>query len=221
MADSPDDLLTAARQALYDWTIADDGTEAEWNASARLNSAFEMLDHLMIAGGPLPAAWKRPPVTPAVLAERDAQMARLTAELDATRAAPVEYVMTAGLEAAMAADPHRPDGSILRATDGKRTAWVWRAAAKTWEPVTVPGDTPVALVPARPSLPIPSRPWPGSSPILAPVILRVSASLSRVCWTGTATPAMLPRSGAATGCAPGAGSRGCRGGSRAARRSSR
>ena len=142
MADTPDDLLAAARQALYDWTVADDGTQAEWNASARLNSAFEMLDHQMTAGSPLPSDWKRPPViatlyaTPAVLAERDAQMARLTAELDATRNVPVEYVITAGLEAAMAADPHRPDGSILRATDGKRTAWVWRAATKTWEQIT-------------------------------------------------------------------------------------
>lgn len=143
MADSADDLLAAARQALYDWTVADDRTEAEWNASARLNSAFEMLDHLMMAGDALPSAWKRPPViatldaTPEVLAERDAEIARLTAELDATRNESVEYVITAGLEAAMAADPNREDGCLLRVTDGEREAYVWKAAAKTWEQVPV------------------------------------------------------------------------------------
>ena len=142
MADSADDLLAAARQALYDWTVADDRTDAERNASARLNSAFEMLDHLMMAGDPLPSAWKRPPViatlyaTPEVLAERDAEIARLTAELDATRAVPVEYVITAGLEAAMAADPHREDGAVIRVTDGQRKAYVWKATARTWEQVT-------------------------------------------------------------------------------------
>lgn len=107
MADSADDLLKQARQALYDWTVADDRTDAEWNASARLNSAFEMLDHLLSSGGPLPAAW---------------------ADCDV----PVEYVITAGLEAAMAADPHREDGAIIRVTDGKREAYTWKAATKEW-----------------------------------------------------------------------------------------
>ena len=69
------------------------------------------------------------------LAEKDAEISRLTAELDATRNAPVEYVITAGLEAAMAADPHREDGTILRTTDGEREAWAWKAATKEWEQI--------------------------------------------------------------------------------------
>ena len=67
--------------------------------------------------------------------EAIAEISRLTAELDAVRAVPAEYVITAGLEAAMTADPHRADGMILRVTDGKREAYVWKAAAKTWEQV--------------------------------------------------------------------------------------
>lgn len=68
------------------------------------------------------------------LAERDAEIARLTAELDAMRPVPVEYVTTAGLEAAMAADPAREDGCLLRVTDGRRESYAWRPAAGTWEP---------------------------------------------------------------------------------------
>jgi hypothetical protein len=70
------------------------------------------------------------------MAGKDAEISRLTAELDAARNVPVEYVITAGLEAAMAADPHRKDGSVIRTTDGKREAYAWKAAAKTWEQVT-------------------------------------------------------------------------------------
>jgi hypothetical protein len=70
------------------------------------------------------------------MAGKDAKIHRLTAELDAARNAPVEYVITAGLEAAMAADPHREDGTVIRTTDGKREAWAWKAAAKEWEQVT-------------------------------------------------------------------------------------
>jgi hypothetical protein len=67
------------------------------------------------------------------LADKDAEISRLTAELDAARNVPVEYVITAGLEAAMAADPHREDGSVLRETDGAKRAFAWRAATRTWE----------------------------------------------------------------------------------------
>lgn len=57
MADSADDLLRQAREALHDWITADESTPAEWNASGRLASAFEMLDALMSSGGPLPTDW--------------------------------------------------------------------------------------------------------------------------------------------------------------------
>jgi len=67
----------------------------------------------------------------AALREASAKIVRLTA----ARNVPVEYVITSGLEAAMAADPHREDGTILRTTDGERKAWAWKAAAKTWEQV--------------------------------------------------------------------------------------
>jgi hypothetical protein len=69
------------------------------------------------------------------LAERDARIARLTAELDGLRSVPVEYVTERGLEAAMAADPDRPDGAVLRCTDGQQRAWAWKAAAREWEQV--------------------------------------------------------------------------------------
>ena len=32
--------------------------------------------------------------------------------------------------------PAREDGSIIRTPDGKREAWAWKAAAKTWERAT-------------------------------------------------------------------------------------
>jgi hypothetical protein len=57
MADSADDLLRQAREALNDWITADAFSAAESMASGRLASAFEMLDALMSAGGPLPADW--------------------------------------------------------------------------------------------------------------------------------------------------------------------
>lgn len=70
------------------------------------------------------------------IAGRDARIARLQAELDAASDVPVEYVVEAGLAAAMAADPHRDDGALLRCTDGERKAWAWKAATRIWEPVT-------------------------------------------------------------------------------------
>jgi len=57
MADSADDLLRQAREALHDWITADAFSAAESMASGRLASAFEMLDALMSAGGPPPADW--------------------------------------------------------------------------------------------------------------------------------------------------------------------
>ena len=69
------------------------------------------------------------------IADKDAEIQRLQAELDAASDAPVEYVTTSGLEAAMAADPARVDGAILRLTDGEREAFAWRAAKREWEPV--------------------------------------------------------------------------------------
>lgn len=69
------------------------------------------------------------------VAEKDAEIARLQAELDAASPHPVEFVTTAGLEAAMAADPHREDGAVLRVTDGDREAFAWRSARQAWEPV--------------------------------------------------------------------------------------
>lgn len=70
------------------------------------------------------------------IADKDAEIARLTAELDDARNVPVEYVPTAGVEAAMAADPSREDGSVLRETGGQHRAWAWKAAAREWEQVT-------------------------------------------------------------------------------------
>jgi len=68
-----------------------------------------------------------------LLAEASAEIARLTAELDSHRNTPVELVPTAGIEAAMAADPGREDGSVLREMGGLKRAWAWKAATKTWE----------------------------------------------------------------------------------------
>jgi len=68
-----------------------------------------------------------------LLGEAAAENARLQAELDAASDHPVEYVTTSGLEAAMAADPHREDGTILRCTDGQRQAFAWNAPAGQWE----------------------------------------------------------------------------------------
>jgi hypothetical protein len=136
--DSADDLLARAREAM----TVDLYALGTGGAYIELKDAVGELDAMLSSGGPLPSAWKRPPViatlyaTPAVLAERDAKISRLTAELDAARNVPVEYVITAGLEAAMVADPYREDGAILRTTDGKREAWAWKAAVKTWEQVT-------------------------------------------------------------------------------------
>ena len=192
MADSADDLLARARQAMTGDLEYDD-------AFIELKDAVSDLDTLLSAGGPLPAAWadcapvinvvshipdivdlpdgdqvfaptprtglirevidtrrvnelltsdlnaevgrhngtrNRLAVARNEIADREAQISRLTAELDATRNVPVEYVITSGLEAAMAADPHREDGSVLRTTDGKREAWAWKAATSAWDQVT-------------------------------------------------------------------------------------
>jgi hypothetical protein len=69
------------------------------------------------------------------IADKDAEIARLQAELDAASEHPVEYVTISGLEAAMTVDPHREDGALLRLTDGDRQAFAWRAARQVWEPV--------------------------------------------------------------------------------------
>lgn len=66
------------------------------------------------------------------LADRDAEIARLHAELDGMREVPVEYAPTAALEAAMNADPGREDGTILRETGGERRAFEWKAQAGEW-----------------------------------------------------------------------------------------
>lgn len=66
------------------------------------------------------------------LADRDAEIARLQAELDGMRQVPVEYAPTAALEAAMAVDPAREDGTILRETGGERRAFEWKAQAGEW-----------------------------------------------------------------------------------------
>lgn len=68
------------------------------------------------------------------LADKDAQIARLQAGLDSASDTPVEYVTTSGLEAAMAADPAREDGAVIRVTDGNRQAFAWRVAKREWEP---------------------------------------------------------------------------------------
>jgi hypothetical protein len=74
------------------------------------------------------------PDWPLILAEKDAEIARLTAELDSLRDAPVEHVTSeAALAAAMTADPGREDGSVLRETYGAKRAWAWRAATREWE----------------------------------------------------------------------------------------
>lgn len=66
------------------------------------------------------------------LAEKDAEIARLHAELDGMRQVPVEYATTAALDAAMAADPAREDGAILRETGGEERAFEWKAQAREW-----------------------------------------------------------------------------------------
>jgi hypothetical protein len=71
-----------------------------------------------------------------MLAESRAEVSRLTSQLDQMRDVPVEYVTERGLEAAMAADPDREDGSVLRTTDGQKRAWAWKAATREWEQVT-------------------------------------------------------------------------------------
>lgn len=69
------------------------------------------------------------------LADQEAKIARLEAELDGLRDIPVEYVTAAGLEAAMAADPHRENGARIRETGGAKRTFAWRAAKQEWEAV--------------------------------------------------------------------------------------
>lgn len=65
------------------------------------------------------------------LSEKDAEIARLRAELDGLREVPVEYVTPGALKAAKAV-PGREDGTILRETGGEKRAFAWRAAAGEW-----------------------------------------------------------------------------------------
>jgi hypothetical protein len=170
MAETPDGLLARARQARAD--MRDHVTFAP----RKLAEAWDELDALLSAGGPLPAAWyakggmitegeyaSPPRVVPQgkvydvtlttageefyqvpgsrlremrdALAGKDAEIARLTAELDAARNTPVEYVPAGGLEAAMAADPDREDGCVLREMGGERRAFAWKAATGEWEQI--------------------------------------------------------------------------------------
>jgi len=147
MADSTDTLLARAREAWHDYV--DTAPHPAPSTAALLALNFHELDVLLSSGGPLPAAWAAcepaRPVTDvplpvrvpgsAMLAECGAEIARLTAELDAARNVPVEYVITAGLEAAMAVDPHREDGTVLRVTDGAKRAFAWKAATREWEQI--------------------------------------------------------------------------------------
>jgi hypothetical protein len=141
MADTPDDLLAKARAGMGEWLDAEDRSDAEFEAAQRMYQGIYDLDRALSSCAPLPSAWARPPViatvyaTQAALAEKDATIARLTAELDEMRDIPVEYVTERVLEAAMAADPHRENGAILRTTDGQKRAWAWKAATREWEPV--------------------------------------------------------------------------------------
>lgn len=57
MADSADDLLARARNALARWANAKPATSAEWMSATDLVDAVTDLDELLSAGGPLPAEW--------------------------------------------------------------------------------------------------------------------------------------------------------------------
>ena len=70
------------------------------------------------------------------IADQEAEIDRLKAEIDNLHGIPAEYVTTeAALEAAMAL-PGREDGAVIREAGGQRRAWAWKAAAKEWEQVT-------------------------------------------------------------------------------------
>ena len=69
MADSADDLLARARRACTTGPSRTNGPEPEFNDSAA-RSGVRDLDALLSAGGPLPAAWKRPPVIATLYATR-------------------------------------------------------------------------------------------------------------------------------------------------------
>ena len=142
MTDTPDDLLAKARAGMSEWLAAEDRSDAEFEASRRMYQGIYDLDRALSSGTPLPSAWARPPViatvyvTPEFFAEKDAEIDRLTAQLDQMRDVPVEYVPSAAaLETVMAADPGREDGAVLRETYGQRRAWAWKAATREWEVV--------------------------------------------------------------------------------------
>lgn len=139
-----DDLLARIRSEWREWLAAVPASPAERRAAKGCYVGFETLDTLLASGAPLPSAWASARIGGwvaagahfAQVAERDAEIARLQAELGALSPHPVEYVTTSGLEAAKAAGPDREDGSVLRLTDGARRAFTWRAAGKAWEPLS-------------------------------------------------------------------------------------
>jgi hypothetical protein len=124
MTDAPDDLLAPDENAL---TALD---ELQWYRSYVRNPQVGARSSVStdVLRNALDAAFR-------AVAEKDSEIDRLTAQLDQMRDVPVEYVTERGLEAAMASDPDREDGALLRTTDGKRQAWAWNASAKTWEQV--------------------------------------------------------------------------------------
>jgi len=130
-------VLTCAFRALADKDAEISRLQAELDAAPNLgqhNLLLGRIGGLEDANADLHASKDRVTVA---LHEARAEIARLRAELDAASDVPVEYAPTAGLEAAMAADPHREDGSVLRETGGQKRAWAWRAATETWEQVTL------------------------------------------------------------------------------------
>jgi uncharacterized coiled-coil protein SlyX len=70
------------------------------------------------------------------IAEKNAAIDRLQAELDGLREVPVEYVTPGALKAAMTADPAREDGAILRETSGEKRAFQWQAGTREWAQIT-------------------------------------------------------------------------------------
>ena len=134
MADTPDDLLSAlqaaAQQEPLDEALA--GLHRIANAAGIFRQTWTAASISEVCD--MIAAWCRDRA--ALLAEKDAQIARLAAELDDCRNVTVELVPTAGIEAAMAADPDREDGVVLREMGGQKRAWAWRAATREWEQVT-------------------------------------------------------------------------------------
>lgn len=134
---NPDTTLADAELAARASQDAIPGSTGEANAAARAIQDFLKLDEHLRGGGAPPSAWQTQPMgalAHKITTEKDAEIARLKAELAENQGRSVLYAMEAQcLKIVTGQSPHGSETEVtLHATD---TGHEWRLSAGIWQPV--------------------------------------------------------------------------------------